>query len=160
VRGTAALLCLALVVAACGGEEGPSPEAYRAQANDICAQAQQRTAPLAERLARQARGLTAVAAPAAGSTARRLEQAAREQLARLGALERPGDDTEEIEAFLDPAGQLVDVLGRAAQALERREMIAAVGLVQDGQRLAREAGDAAGRYGLTRCREFVALVPS
>jgi hypothetical protein len=160
VRGATALAALALLAPACGGDEGPSPEAYRQQANDICAEARQETAPVAERLARQARGLDAAGAPAAGETARELERLASRQVERLSALERPGDDTEEIEAFLGPAERLVQSLGRAAQALERREMVAAIAVVQEAQGLAREAEAAAADYGLDRCRAFVALVPS
>jgi hypothetical protein len=78
-------------------------------------------------------------------------------VAQLRRLERPSDD--EIEGFAGPVERLVPAFGRAAGALERRDVLSAPKVVQESQRLVGDA-QAAGRYGLEECRAFAALVPS
>jgi hypothetical protein len=157
-RALLALLLPALV--ACGGDEGPSRADYQQRANAICATAQQRTAALVDELSEQARSLSASTAPEMARTARRLQTEAERYVAQLRALQRPSDDAEEIEAFLEPAGNLVDAIGQAADALAQRNMVQALGVVQSSQAYAKDAQQAAAGYGLEQCRAFAALAPS
>jgi hypothetical protein len=131
--GAVGVPAAAVLAAACGGNEGPSRAEYTARANTICAPAETRTGPLVR---------------------------AGRYVAQLRRLERPSDDEEETEAFLGPAERLVSELGRAAGALGRRDVLGAAGVVQESQRMAGDAQAAAGRYGLSECRAFAALVPS
>ena len=130
------MLAAAVLAAACGGDDGPSRAEYRARANAICATAEARTAPLVRQLSTAARSLSAARAPEAAAIARRLQTDAGRYVAQLRRLEQPSDDNDEIEAFLGPAERLVDGLGRAAVALERRDVLRAAGVVQESLRAA------------------------
>jgi hypothetical protein len=158
MRPAAALaLLVTLATLGCGGEEGPSRAEYQAKANAICAAARSRTAPLVEQLSAAAGSLTAARAAEAAAAARRLETLAGRSVAQLRALEQPSGDTEEIERFVGAGERLVAAVGRAAQALRDRDVIRALGVVQQSRGLGREAEAAAAAYGLDQCERFLAL---
>ena len=136
------LLLLVLALAGCGGDDGPSAEGYREQAEEICATA--------------VRDAAAVTPPAdsAESVAAYSEAVgeirAREALA-LDELEPPSELVKSHELLVNASGAIVRSLTDLARAAKREDQTAAQAAAEAGSRAAVQARRAAGELGLVAC---------
>lgn len=153
-----ALLASAFVLSACGGGGGPSKAEYITRADRICRAARLRAAPLVKQV-------TAAGIPSSPSASRklagvtdRLHSLQARYLAQLHALDEPGGDNDSINAFLTPAGRVVDGIGTASGALARGDVTTTMSLLTQAQSAAREARNGADAYGFKDCGSALALV--
>jgi len=142
-----------LMLSGCGGG-GPSKSGYIAKANTICRTERSETAPLIGQVISLAGSLSSGSSSAGArlaSTLQRLHTVAAEYLAQLQRLKQPSGDHSAIEAFLTPLGHVVDAIGKAANAVGRGQVPAALALLQQASPLAQEATAAAHSYGMRQC---------
>jgi hypothetical protein len=143
-----------LVFSGCGGGGGPSKSEYIARANTICQTASSQTAPVIKQVTSLAGALSSgssSAGPRLASTLQRLHTVAAGYLMQLQRLKQPSGDHSAIEAFLTPLAQVVDAIGKAANAVGRGQVPAALGLLQQASPVAQRATAAAQAYGMRQC---------
>ena len=137
-----ATLFVVVGLAGCGGENGPSAEAYREQAEEIC-----------ETAARDAAAVTppadSAAAVAAYSDA--VGEVRQREAAALGELEPPGELEKSHALLVNASGAIVRSLADLARAAEREDQVAAQAASAAGSRAAAQARRAAGELGLSSC---------
>jgi hypothetical protein len=158
-RGAACLVAVvgALAIAGCGGSSGPSKSQYIAQADAICQAALARTAPLIKQVGAAAISLTPASARRLAPVVQRLHTVGASYLARLRALKQPSGDHDAIDAFLTPAGHVVDALGRAAVPLSSGQPPAALAILQQAAPEAQTATAAAQAYGFHQCGSILSF---
>jgi hypothetical protein len=129
-------------LAGCGGEDGPSAEAYREQAAEIC-----------ETSLREAAAVTppgdSAAAVAAYSDA--VGEIRRREAVALGELEPPEELERSHRLLVNASGAIVRSLADLARAAEREDQVAAQAASAAGARAAAQARRAAGELGLSSC---------
>ena len=137
-----ALLALCLVLAGCGGDDGPSAEGYREQAEEICASA----ATDAAAIAPPADSAEAVAAysDAVGKIRER-------EAVALSELEPPNELQKSHTLLVNASGAIVRSLVDLTAAAKRGDQTAAQAASTEGARAAAQARRAANELGLSSC---------
>lgn len=138
-----ALLLLVLVaLAGCGGDDGPSADGYRQQAEEICATAILDAAAVTSPV--DSAESVAAYSEAVG------EIRTREAVA-LSELEPPSELKKSHELLVNASGAIVRSLTDLARAAEREDQTAAQAAAETGARAAVQARRAAGELGLPAC---------
>ncbi len=147
-----AAACVALT--SCGGGDGPSREAFAAQADRVCADAEH----TASRYASLIREAQRDADPdrvfgAVAQLTERSAAAARPSLDRLDALAVPADDRDAIKAWVAGRRRRQDLTGDLAKAFARRDEATISRLSQQIAALRDRDRAFAAEYGMVRCAD-------
>lgn len=159
---TAALAAAALALAACGGGGGsstaPTKADYIAKADGICRAARADALPLVKQLTAGGVGAITIHARERAVVARKLHAVEARRLAQLRALDQPKGDSGAIKSFLDPAGQVVTAIDKAAAALGSGNLTGTLALLSEASAAGASAKQAADSYGFKDCGGAMALV--
>jgi hypothetical protein len=138
-----ALAVVAVALAACGGDEGErlSEADWIAQADSICAEAQDELDALPE---------PANAAELAEQAEAAVEIAER-QLARLRDLRPPEAAEADFGSMLDLTERQIEITGEIAEAAAARDQAAVQELVAEGESVDDRADELAAGYGFDSC---------
>lgn len=150
-----------LTLSACGGSSGSSKSAYVGKADAICRAARTQTTPLISEVTSEAGSVISGSSSARArltGTLQRLHTLVAGSLAQLQRLRQPSGDRAAIGAFLSPLGQVVHLIGQAANAVGSGQMAAALALFQQGSPVAQRAATAAQSYGMQQCGSVLAGV--
>jgi hypothetical protein len=137
-----ATLFVVVGLAGCGGEDGPSAEAYREQAEAVC-----------ETATRDAAAVTPPADPAAAVAAysEAVGEIRQHEAVALGELEPPEELEKSHTLLVNASGAIVRSLADLARAAGREDQVAAQAASAAGARAAVQARRAAGELGLSSC---------
>lgn len=136
---------VATAVSSCGGDSGPSKAEFIEDADALCAEASRKAEPvIAEHLPdpqnptpEQILGAVQAAVPIQ-----------RETIAKIADLERPEDDEDEIQNYIDKANEGLD---EAEQIEDPQAAVSYIQLADTPQDPFYEANQAAEEYGLDDC---------
>jgi hypothetical protein len=142
VRVVPALILAALALGGCaGGDDGPTRAGWAGEANDVCRTYERRIEALG----------SPTTADEAETFIRRALPLAREELAKLRAIDRPAGDDARIEQMLGAVDDGIGALDDVLRAREAGDEAAAADATARGRQAADRANGIARRLGATVC---------
>lgn len=154
MRHAVAAVALCVVVAGCGGDDGPSKQDYAKRADAICADLNRALAPLNQEAANVQRGSNeAQVFNDLARVTQRSVDVSEPFLAKLDALETPGDDRDDLKSWIADGRRQLTLLTDLSKALAARDQAKIVRVSEQVDELTTRAARFAASYGMSRCAQ-------